>query len=110
MNKGVINLYRYREVALAANQRYLEALAVVDDPAPAYRQVEELTEPVVVSGRSHAGLQPGQPVGREVVRGGAGWQPPGAGVPQRRHPRGAVRIDRGCRRAATSESARWAGC
>ena len=31
MNKGVINLYRYREVALAANRRYLEALSVVDD-------------------------------------------------------------------------------
>ena len=56
--QGVINLYRYREVALAANRRYLDALAVVDDPAPAYRQVEELTEPVVVSGRSHAGFRP----------------------------------------------------
>ena len=61
MNKGVINLYRYREVALAANRRYLEALSVVDDPAPAYRQVEELTEPVVVSGRSHAGFNPARP-------------------------------------------------
>jgi hypothetical protein len=58
MNKGVINLYRYREVALASNRRYLDALSVVDDPAPAYRQVEELTEPVVVSGRSHAGFNP----------------------------------------------------
>jgi len=58
MNKGVINLYRYREVSLAANERYLEALSVVDDPAPAYRQVEELTEPVLVSGRCHAGFNP----------------------------------------------------
>jgi hypothetical protein len=58
MNKGVINLYRYREVASASNRRYLDALAVVDDPAPAYHQVEELTEPVVVSGRSHAGFNP----------------------------------------------------
>jgi hypothetical protein len=61
MNKGVINLYRYREVALAANRRYLDALAVVDDPAPAYRQMEELTEPVEVSGRSHAGFNPASP-------------------------------------------------
>jgi hypothetical protein len=61
MNKGVINLYRDREVALASNRRYLDALAVVDDPAPAYRQVEELTEPVVVSGRSHAGFNPASP-------------------------------------------------
>jgi hypothetical protein len=61
MNKGVINLYRYREVALASNRRYLDALAVVDDPAPAYRQVKDLTEPVVVSGRSHAGFNPASP-------------------------------------------------
>ena len=58
MNKGVCNLYRYREVALAANQRSLEALAAVDNPAPAYRQVETLTEPVVVAGRSYAGFNP----------------------------------------------------
>ena len=43
---------------MAANERYLDALAVVEDVAPAYRQVEELTEPVVVSGRSHAGFNP----------------------------------------------------
>jgi len=34
MNKGVSNFYHYREVALAANERYLEALSVVDNPAP----------------------------------------------------------------------------
>ncbi len=61
MNKGVNNLYRYRELALASNRRYLDALAVVDDPKPAYSQVEELTEPVVVSGRSHAGFNPASP-------------------------------------------------
>jgi hypothetical protein len=58
MNKGVSNLYRYREVALAANERYLEALSVVDDPAPAYRQLEKLTQPVVRAGRSYAGFNP----------------------------------------------------
>ena len=31
---------------------------MVEDLAPAYRQVEELTEPVVASGRSHAGFNP----------------------------------------------------
>jgi hypothetical protein len=36
-------------------------LAVVDDPTPADRQVEELTEPVVFSGRSHAGFNPASP-------------------------------------------------
>jgi hypothetical protein len=79
MNKGVSNLYRYREVALAANERYLEALSVVDNPAPTYRRVEELTEPAVVSGRSHAGFNPAKEAdvrlfgavldGNHVVRG-----------------------------------------
>ena len=58
MNKGVSNVYRYHEVALAANERYLEALSVVDNPATAYRHVQELTEPIVVSGRSHRGFNP----------------------------------------------------
>ena len=35
MRKGVANLFRYRDVSLAANGRYLEALAVVDDPSAA---------------------------------------------------------------------------
>ena len=41
-----------------ANERYLEALSVIEDPAPAYRQVEKLTEPVVKAGRSYAGFNP----------------------------------------------------
>src|SRR5262249_54353693 len=60
MNKGVSNFFRYRQVAAAANQRYLAALAVVADPATAYRQVEHLAEPKVVQGRSHAGFNPGR--------------------------------------------------
>jgi hypothetical protein len=58
MNKGVVNRDRDRAVAWAANRRPRDALAVVDDPAPASRQVEELTEPVVVPGRSQAGFKP----------------------------------------------------
>jgi hypothetical protein len=58
IKKGVSNVYRYCEVCQAANLRYLEALSVVEDPAPAYRQMEELTEPVVSSSRSHAASDP----------------------------------------------------
>ncbi len=76
MKKGIINLYRYGEVSLAANERYLEALSVVDNPAPAYHQFEELTEPVVLAGRSHR-VQSGQWSGREFLRCSPGWQPPG---------------------------------
>lgn len=58
MNKGVKNLYRVHAVVGAANARYLEALAAVDDPAPAYHQVERLAERKVVAQRSYAGFNP----------------------------------------------------
>jgi hypothetical protein len=45
MRKGVVNLFRYRNVSLAANKRYLEALAVVDDPSTALRQMNAITAP-----------------------------------------------------------------
>jgi hypothetical protein len=65
MNKDLRSLVQYQEQALACNRRYLEALSVVDDPAPAYRELRELTEPKVVQGRSSAGFNPAR---REDVR------------------------------------------
>ena len=58
MPKGVGFLPHYQEQALACHRRYLEALAVVDDPAPAYRELEELTKAKRVAGRSSAGFNP----------------------------------------------------
>jgi hypothetical protein len=43
MRKGVAYLFRYREVSRQANSRYLEALAVVDNPTPAIRQLDDIT-------------------------------------------------------------------
>jgi hypothetical protein len=43
MRKGVANLFRYRDVSLSANRRYLEALAAVDDPTPAIRELDRIT-------------------------------------------------------------------
>lgn len=65
MNKGVVNFYQFECVARAANSRYLEALGVVDDPTPSYRQVERLAERKVVRQRSYAGFNPAS---REDVR------------------------------------------
>ena len=65
MNKDVGSLIHYQEQALACNRRYLDALAVVDDPAPAYQELRQLTEPKVVAGRSFAGFNPAR---REDVR------------------------------------------
>jgi hypothetical protein len=58
MNKGVANFYQFEHVARAANGRYLEALAVVDDPTPSYHQVARLAERKVVRQRSYAGFNP----------------------------------------------------
>jgi hypothetical protein len=65
MNKDTGSLIHYQAQALACNRRYLDALAVVDDPAPAYQQLRELTEPKVVAGRSYAGFNPAR---RDDVR------------------------------------------
>ena len=58
MCKGVGNLNHYQSQALAANQRYLEALAVVDDPTPGYDELRQLTEPQRQNGRSYRGFNP----------------------------------------------------
>jgi hypothetical protein len=58
MTKNVTSLVHYQEQALACNRRYLDALAVVDDPAPAYQELRQLTEAKVVAGRSSAGFNP----------------------------------------------------
>ena len=65
MNKDTGSLVHYQEQAMACNRRYLDALAVVDDPAPAYEQLRRLTEPKVVAGRSSAGFNPAR---REDIR------------------------------------------
>lgn len=64
MNKGVANLYQYHSKAAKANQRYLEALAAVGDPAASYEQVEKLVTPCRVGQRSYAGFNPAD---RETV-------------------------------------------
>jgi hypothetical protein len=58
MCKGVGNMHHYQSHALACNQRYLEALAAVDDPTPAYDDLKKLTERQRHQGRSYAGFNP----------------------------------------------------
>ncbi len=58
MCKGVGNFHHYQSHALSCNLRYLEALAVVDDPAPSYEDLRTLTEPERHKGRSYAGFNP----------------------------------------------------
>src|SRR5437773_7186324 len=43
MRKGVAYLFRYRDVSLLANSRYLTALAEVEDPTDAIRTLDRIT-------------------------------------------------------------------
>ena len=43
LRKGVGFLFRYRDISRKSNQRYLDALAPVDDPTPALQQLDTLT-------------------------------------------------------------------
>jgi hypothetical protein len=56
MNKGVANFYQYQHVAQAANQRYLDALAVVVLPTATAKQADRLSEPIRYRGRTRRGL------------------------------------------------------
>jgi hypothetical protein len=56
MNKGVANFYRYQDVAAAANQRYLNALAVVEGPSATAKQAEQVSKPVYFRGRRRRAL------------------------------------------------------
>jgi hypothetical protein len=58
MNKGVANLPSYQKVARAANERYLDALSVVDNPTQSYQEVSHVAEPKTSRGRRYAGFNP----------------------------------------------------
>jgi len=58
MAKGVANLPRYAEVCAAANERYLQALACVDDPSEALDELAKLTQPVRKGKAVHRALNP----------------------------------------------------
>ena len=58
MSKGVANLYRYAEVCQRANERYLEALSVVDDLGVGQKELERRCAPVTYHGRRRRPIQP----------------------------------------------------
>jgi len=58
MNKGVANFYHDHAVARAANQRYLDALAVVNPPSATAKQLDRVCDPVRFHGRRRRGLNP----------------------------------------------------
>jgi hypothetical protein len=64
--KGVAWLWRYADVSCAANRRYLEAMAVVDDDGQARQLVDRATKPATLAGRRKRALQPLSPADQEL--------------------------------------------
>ncbi len=58
MRQGVVDLERRVEISRAANQRYLEALAVVDVPSPAHMLLDGVSRPVTKDRRPYRALRP----------------------------------------------------
>lgn len=58
MAKGVANLYRYAAISFAANNRYLDAMATVDDPAKVQQHLKDLGRRVQRNGRTYRGFNP----------------------------------------------------
>jgi hypothetical protein len=56
MSKGVADLYRYAQVGQQANERYLEALAVVNDLGVGQRELDRRSAPIFFQGRRRRGL------------------------------------------------------
>lgn len=58
MRKGLADIARRVEVSRAANRRYLEALSVVQRPAPTRAVLDPVSRRVVKEGRPYRGLRP----------------------------------------------------
>jgi hypothetical protein len=61
LRKGVADIHRRAEVSQRSNERYLDALSVVDDTTPCARLFDSVARPVVDRGRRHRALRIGAP-------------------------------------------------
>ncbi|MGH7164422.1 MAG: hypothetical protein ACREIS_02725, partial [Nitrospiraceae bacterium] len=61
MPKGVAFLDRIERIGGAANQRYLDALANVEDPSAARRALDRMAQPAGARPRRHRGFNPADP-------------------------------------------------
>jgi hypothetical protein len=58
MRKSVADIPRLTQVSQAANQRYLQALALIDLPQPVHRVLDPVSHRVVKDGRPYRALRP----------------------------------------------------
>lgn len=68
MRKGITDLHRRAQVSQAANERYLQALAAVEDPRSLGELASRLCRPVQRNGRRIRALNPYAPVDVELLQ------------------------------------------
>jgi len=61
LRKGVADLHRRAELSQRANERYLDALSVVDDSTPLHRLLDQVSHPTPYHGRRVRALRIGDP-------------------------------------------------
>jgi hypothetical protein len=61
MRKSVADVARRVEICLAANERYLEAFAVVGESSPAHKILDPVSRRIIRQGRPYRGLRPIEP-------------------------------------------------
>lgn len=61
LRKGIADIRRRVELSRAANERYLEALAVVGEPTPSYKLLDKVSVPVLRGRRQFRALRPISP-------------------------------------------------
>jgi hypothetical protein len=68
MNKGVANFWRYYQVGLASNNRYLDALAAAPLKGEGVAAIDALCRPHTTGGRHHARFDPLRPADLALFR------------------------------------------
>jgi hypothetical protein len=68
MRKGIVDLPRRVEIARSANERYLEALAVVGEPTPSHKLFDSVSQRQEKKGRPYRPLRPISPEESRIFR------------------------------------------
>jgi len=68
MRKAVVDIRRRVEVSRAANERYLEALAVVGESLPAHKILDPVSKRIIHNGRPYRPLHPVAPQDSDIFQ------------------------------------------
>lgn len=61
LRKGIADIRRRVQLSRAANERYLQALAVVGEPTPSYKLLDQVSKPIVQGQQKFRALRPVSP-------------------------------------------------